>query len=430
MDDSRLIKLRTLMRTLGVGVYLVPTADFHDSEYVGAHFKARAWLTGFSGSAGTAVVTEKKAALFTDGRYFIQAERELTGSGFTLYRSGDKGIPTVEEFVESELEGGKKIGFDGRVVSAAFGKKLAKIAEEKGAEVLCGRDLVGEIWSGRPERSCEKAWILDEKYAGESASSKIGRLREKMTALGATVHILTSLDDIAWLLNIRGNDIPHCPVVLSFLMLTQKGCVFYVSPKALTLEIRQYLTSIGVAAAPYEDIYKMADMLSEKHMGSILLDERRVSFRIAAAVEKSNEIIDLPNPTLLMKAVKNETELKNIRAAHIKDGIAMVKWLYWLKNSIENDLLTEISVSDKLEEFRRAQEGFIDLSFSTIAAYGANAAMMHYSAKPNDFSVLRPEGFLLADSGGHYLEGSTDITRTIALGPLTEKENTLFTTVL
>ncbi len=430
MTDERLQKLRALMQERNISVYIVPTADFHESEYVGEHFKARAWLTGFSGSAGTAVVTGTKAALFTDGRYFIQAALEIEGSGFTLYRMGEKGVPTVRELVKEELPEGGIIGFDGRVVNASDGAAYAAIAEEKGGSLSVSEDLVDLIWEDRPARARSKAWVLDESFAGESVQDKIARVREAMKACGASIHILTTLDDIAWLLNIRGNDIRHCPVILSYLMITEKGCVLYAASSSIGDEVKAHLLRNQISTAPYDDIYKIADMLSKKHMGKVLLDRKKVNYRIVSAVSEANEIIDAPNPEVLMKAVKNDTELENIRIAHVKDGVAMVKWLYWLKNTVGTQELTEIDASDYLAKCRRAQENFVDLSFDTIAAYGPNAAMMHYSAKPESAAVLKPEHFLLVDSGGHYLEGSTDITRTVALGPLTDEEKQYFTTVL
>ncbi|MBR6406096.1 MAG: aminopeptidase P family protein [Lachnospiraceae bacterium] len=421
---------REKMAETNTAVYIVPTADFHESEYVGDYFKARAFLTGFSGSAGTAVVTQDSAVLFTDGRYFIQAERELEGSGFTLMRMGEKDVPTLTEYVRSVLPPEGVIGFDGRTMNAAEGEKLLAIAEEKGGSLSVSEDLVDQIWPDRPQRARSRARVLSEEYAGETVQEKIARIRAKMKEYGAAIHILTTLDDIAWLLNIRGSDVRHWPVVLSYLMLTEKGCVLYISGAALTDEVKKHLAENRVSTAPYEDIYKIADMLNTKHMGTVLLDKKKVNYRIVSAVSGANEILDRPNPTVLMKAVKNETEIRNIRAAHVKDGVAMVRWLYWLKNTIGTEELTEINASDRLEQFRREQEGFVDLSFGTIAAYRDNAAMMHYSAKEESAAVLQPEHFLLVDSGGHYLEGSTDITRTVALGPLTEREKELFTTVL
>ena len=430
MTDERLMMFREKMAETNTAVYIVPTADFHESEYVGDYFKARAFLTGFSGSAGTAVVTQDSAVLFTDGRYFIQAERELEGSGFTLMRMGEKDVPTLTEYVRSVLPPEGVIGFDGRTMNAAEGEKLLAIAEEKGGSLSVSEDLVDQIWPDRPQRARSRARVLSEEYAGETVQEKIARIRAKMKEYGAAIHILTTLDDIAWLLNIRGSDVRHWPVVLSYLMLTEKGCVLYISGAALTDEVKKHLAENRVSTAPYEDIYKIADMLNTKHMGTVLLDKKKVNYRIVSAVSGANEILDRPNPTVLMKAVKNETEIRNIRAAHVKDGVAMVRWLYWLKNTIGTEELTEINASDRLEQFRREQEGFVDLSFGTIAAYRDNAAMMHYSAKEESAAVLQPEHFLLVDSGGHYLEGSTDITRTVALGPLTEREKELFTTVL
>ncbi len=430
MTDERLRALREKMAEHFIAVYIVPTADYHESEYVGDHFKARAWLTGFTGSAGTAVVTSDQAVLFTDGRYFIQAEKELEGSGFSLMRIGDPGVPTIFEYVRSVLPDEGVIGFDGRVVNAADGERFRTLAEERGGALSVSEDLLDEIWEERPERSRTRAWVLKEEYAGESTASKIARVRKEMKERGAAIHILTTLDDIAWILNIRANDVRHCPVALSYLMLTEKGCVLYISGAALTEEVKKHLSANRVSTAPYEDIYKIADMLSEKHMGTVLLDKKKVNYRIVSAVSGANEIIDQPNPTVLMKAVKNGTEVKNIRTAHRKDGVAMVRWLYWLKNTVGKEPLTEYDAAEKLAEFRKMQEGFLDLSFDTIPAYRENAAMMHYHAEKETAAELQPEHFLLVDSGGHYLEGSTDITRTVALGPLSQKEKRLFTTVL
>ena len=430
MALERLEELRKLMADRSIDVYVVPTADFHESEYVGGYFAAREFITGFTGSAGIAVITKEDAGLFTDGRYFIQAEKEISGSGFRLFKMGVEGVPSVNEFIEASLPENGMIGFDGRVINGKWGMELEEIAAKKNGGTFVTEDLVGLIWEERPAISCEKAWILPEKYTGESAASKIARVREFMKEQGANVHILTTLDDIAWLLNIRGNDAGHFPVVLSYLLLTAKGCVLYAAKEAFDEELQKYLSDNGVTLADYEDIYGMADKMSERSMGKVLLDTGKVNYRILKAVSKGSEILNKPNPTVKMKAVKNAVEQKNIRRAHIKDGVAMVKWLYWLKNTIGKEELDEISVSDKLEAYRRSIKGFLDLSFDTIAAYEGNAAMMHYSAKPETAAVLEPKGFLLVDSGAHYLEGSTDITRTIALGPVTEEQREMFTAVL
>jgi len=430
MANQKLEKLRKLMNAKNVDVYVVPTADFHESEYVGSYFAARKFLTGFTGSAGIAVVTKDKAGLWTDGRYFIQAEKELADSDFTLYRSGEKGVPTVNEFIAAELPIGGAIGFDGRVVNAAWGREMQKIAEEKRGSLSVTEDLVGQIWTDRPALARGMVWILPEEFTGESTRTKLTRIRQEMDRLGAAVHVVTSLDDIAWILNLRGNDAGHFHVILSYLMITKKGCVFYVNQSRILPEIQEYLAKNGVTLANYEEIYQMADMLSQKSVGKILLDTKAVNFRLVSAISAANELLDLPNPSVKMKAVKNVTELMNIRKAHVKDGVAMVRWLKWLKESVGKTELTEVSVAEKLAQYRQDQENFVDLSFDTIAAYEANGAMMHYSATPEKCAVIEPKGFLLVDSGGHYLEGSTDITRTIVMGPITDEQRQLFTAVL
>ena len=430
MNSDRLTALRGLMMEREIDIYVIPTADFHESEYVGEYFKARKYMTGFTGSAGVAVVTMKNAGLWTDGRYFIQAERQLEGSGFDLYRMAEPGVPTVDEFIEASLPENGVIGFDGRVINAAWGLRLQKIAEKAGGRVYASEDLVDIIWEDRPALSAEAAWILKEEYAGESCASKLERVREVMKKEKANVLIMTSLDDIAWLLNIRGNDAVHFPIVLSYLVMTLKGCILYVQPQALDNEMKEYLAANHVSVADYEDIYMMADRMAEKSMGRVMMDVSRVNYRIYRSVVKGSEIVNRPNPTVLMKSIKNPVEADNIIRAHIKDGVAMTKWICWLKKNVASGELTEATAADKLEDFRCEQEGFLDVSFDTIAAYQENGAMMHYKAEPETAAVIKPEGFFLVDSGGHYMEGSTDITRTIVVGPITDKQKELFTVVL
>ncbi len=441
MNTERLEALRALMKERKIDIYVVPTADFHESEYVGEHFKARKFLTGFTGSAGVAVITKDDAGLWTDGRYFIQAEKQIQGSGFRLFKMGEKGVPTWNEFIRAELPEKGCIGFDGRVINARWGAQLEAIANEKKGSTFVSEDLVGKIWKDRPALSSTLMWVLDDQFAGETAKSKIERIREKMEEFGADVHILTSLDDIAWVLNLRGNDIEHFPVFLSYLVITRKsdmarnGAILYVQESELSKKVIQHLKRADVSTAGYEGIYEMADELGKHKVGKILLDRSKVNYRIVKALLSQaeitkNEIIDKPNPSMKMKSLKNPVEQENIRKAHIKDGVAMTKWLCWLDGAIGKEELTEISVADKLEEYRRKQENFVDLSFETIAAYEANAAMMHYSATPENYAVIEPKGFLLVDSGAHFLEGSTDITRTIAMGPITDEERRFFTIVL
>ncbi len=427
MVTERIQALRAEMQKRNIDMYIVPTSDFHESEYVGDYFKARKYITGFTGSAGTAVITKDAAGLWADGRYFIQAEQQLAGSPITLYRMGEEGVPTVKEYVEQNLKEGGCLGFDGRVINAKDGEDYEKTAAGRQGTVYADEDLVGVIWEGRPELLKNPVFVLEGKYAGESTESKLKRLREKMAEKKAGIHILTSLYDIAWLFNIRGGDISHVPVVLSFAAITDQDCIWFIHEEVLDQNLQQYCREQHITILPYGDIYRYAEEIPEN--ASVLLDKNIVNYRIFHNLAPKVNVVHGENPTELMKAVKNETELSNIRNAHVKDGVAFTKFMYWLKTNIGKIEITEISASDYLEGLRKEQELFVDLSFDTISAYGANAAMMHYTATPESNAVLKPQGFLLVDSGGHYLDGSTDITRTMALGSLTEEEKFHFTTV-
>ena len=427
MIPERLTALREEMKRRSIDIYVVPTADFHESEYVGEHFKARKFITGFTGSAGTAVITLKEAGLWTDGRYFVQAEKQLEGSTVTLYRMAEEGVPAVEEFVKDKLPQGGCIGFDGRTVNGAWGEKFVAIAEEKKGSLFVGEDLINLIWTDRPELSKAPLFILDEKSSGKSTAEKIKDVRAKMAEEGADVHILTSLCDIAWLLNIRGGDIQSVPVVLSYLVLTRDQCIWFLQEEVVDDTIRAYLKENHIETRPYDDIYTYVPTIPESAV--VLMNKSSVNYRICSELNKNIQVINKPNPTELMKAVKNPVEVDNTRLAHVKDGVAVTKFMYWLKTNIGKIPMTEISASDYLEARRREQENFIDLSFTTISAYGANAAMMHYSATPESNTKLKPEGFLLVDSGGHYYEGTTDITRTFVLGPISDEMKQHFTAV-
>lgn len=427
MIQERLQALREEMKKRNISVYVVPTSDYHESEYVGEHFKARQFITGFTGSAGTAVVTMTEAGLWTDGRYFVQAERQLAGSTVTLYRMGEEGVPKVDEFIEGQLKEGGCLGFDGRVINGSWGRKLQAISEKKGASMQVGEDLVDLIWKDRPALSKKPVFLLEETYTGRSASDKISALREAMKKEGADVHILTSLYDIAWLLNLRGGDIESVPVILSYLILTEQKCIWFLQEEVLDAAVRAYLKENGIETKPYNDIYDYVPSIPAD--ASVLMNCDTVNYRICSSLNSSIMVIDRANPTELMKAVKNAVEISNTRQAHVKDGVAFTKFMYWLKTNIGRLSMTEISASDYLEARRREQEGFLELSFETICAYGPNAAMMHYAATPESDAPLKAEGLLLVDSGGHYFEGTTDITRTMALGPLTDEMRHHFTAV-
>ena len=427
MVKERLKQLREKMEERGIDIYVVPTSDFHESEYVGEHFKARKFITGFTGSAGTAVITKTEAGLWTDGRYFIQAAAQLEGSTVDLYKMGEEGVPTVIEFIKEKLPENGCIGFDGRVVNGNLGDKFEEAASEKNGKLHVDEDLIDMIWSNRPALPKEPAFVLEEQYAGKSVADKLTDVREKMKEAGADVHIITSLDDTAWLLNIRGGDISHFPVVLSFAVVTMDSCHWFLNKEVLKDTVKEYLAKNQIVTGDYNDIYDFVASLKEDSV--VLMDKSCVNFRICHSLKNSVKVVNKKNPTQLMKAIKNATEIENTRNAHIKDGVAFTKFMYWLKQNIGKMEITEISASDYLEERRREQEGFIDLSFDTISAYGPNAAMMHYSATEESNAVLQTKGFLLVDSGGHYYEGSTDITRTMSLGELTEEEKLYFTTV-
>ncbi|MCI9360886.1 MAG: aminopeptidase P family protein [Hungatella sp.] len=424
--NERLKALRGLMKQRGIDVYLIPTSDFHESEYVGDHFKCREFLTGFTGSAGTAVVTAKEAGMWTDGRYFVQAAKQLEGSGFTLQKMGQDGVPSVNEYLQKIMPQGGVLGFDGRVVNSQLAKELEELLEEKQVSFSCEEDLVGQIWENRQDLPARPVWILDEKYAGKTAEQKIGELRKAMDENHASVHVLTTLDDIVWLLNIRGGDVPHNLVVLSYIVMTKKDCFLFINEKTLDDEVKAYLEELQVTIKPYNDIYEFIKSFRGER---VLLERSRVNYAIINSLDSSNKVIDKMNPTVMAKAVKNPVEVENERQAHIKDGVAVTKFMYWLKKNVGTIPMTEISVSDYLESLRKEQEGYLEDSFTTISAYGENAAMCHYSATPESNKIIEPRGLYLVDSGGQYYEGTTDITRTIAVGPVTDEEREHFTLV-
>lgn len=425
-------QLRDRMKELGIDAYLVPTADFHESEYVGEFFKCRHFLTGFNGTAGTAVITMDKAGLWTDGRYFVQAEEQLSGSEIKLYRMGEPEFPTLDEFLEEELPVDGCLGFDGRVVNSELGYGLQNLLQEKNVTINCSKDLVGEVWTSRPAMSCEPIWSLDVKYAGKSTVEKLSDLRDAMKKNKAQIHLMTALDEIAWLFNLRGNDIVNNPVFLSYALITQDEAYLYVQKEAIKedtkmgKEVCAALAEAKVQVKEYaEFLQDVAALKNEK----ILLERKKASFAVCESIDASCRIIDEMNPCATMKAVKNATEIENMRKAHLKDGIAVTKFMYWLKHTIGTCDMTEMTAAHKIEELRAEQGNYIEPSFVTIAAYKENAAMCHYHPSDEVCKKLKPEGLLLVDSGGQYLEGTTDITRTYALGPLTEKEKEYYTIV-
>ena len=423
---ERIRKLRECMEEMHAAAYLAGTADFHDSEYAAPYFKCREYISGFTGSAGTCVITREKAGLWTDGRYFIQAAEELQGTGIDLYRAGEPDVPSVEKYLGEILAPGDILAFDGRTVSEQFCERLEKKLSA-GVRILPDRDLIGQIWTDRPRLSAEPVWILAEKYAGKPAEEKIKDVRRTMEQEGADIHVLTSLDDICWLLNLRGSDIPCTPVFFAFLIISGEKIRLYTEEDRLGPEVRKYLRETGVETEGYLRFFETVRDIRGKH---ILLEKGRVSTFVWRSLSGENELTDRINPTTIMKAVKNSTECENMRRCHRKDAVSVIRFLMWLEREVPKGNTDEASAAAYLDQLRRQQEGCLGPSFDTIAAYGENAAIVHYEAPAEGSSRLLPRGLFMVDSGGQYLEGTTDITRTVALGPLTEEEKKCFTLVL
>ena len=426
--NERITALRERMKEKKIDAYLVPTDDFHASEYVGEYFKCRKYITGFTGSAGTAVIMQDMAGLWTDGRYFIQAAAQLEGTGVDLFKMGEPGVPTIHQFLEEKLGEGMCLGFDGRTISAKEAAELSEALGKKGASLSVDYDLVGEVWEDRPALSCEPVMELDVKWAGESRADKCAKIRKAMEEKGADAFVLTSLDDIAWLLNIRGGDVHCCPVVLSYLVMTQKEIKLFANEKAFPAEVLDALAKDGVTLLPYDSIYGYVKTFA-KDM-KVLLCKQKANSRLVSNIPSEVEILDEENLTLLPKAIKNPVEVENERIAHIRDGVALTKFIYWLKKNVGKIPMTELSAEEKLYSFRAQQENFIDNSFDPIISYGVHAAINHYSATPETDIPIEPRSFLLADTGGNYYEGTTDTTRTIVMGPVTDEQKKFFTAVL
>lgn len=422
-----ILRLRDAMSRAGVFAYLVPTADFHGSEYVGSYFKGRTYLSGFTGSAGTLLVTPEFAGLWTDGRYFIQAEKQLKDSGITLCKMGEPGVPTILEYLKEHAAPGAVLGFDARCVSAAEYDAYRACMEGAGGSVCGTLDLVDEVWDNRPALSAEPVWELPVTYAGKTRAQKLLDLRDALAQKKADWHLLTVLDDIAWLLNLRGNDVACSPVFLSYLACSASEVLLFVNASILSGELVKALEADGVLIRPYEEFYAFVSSLEGQR---VLFNRQKVNAAVLEALPDSAVLVEGENPTEWAKSVKNETEQQMMIEAHRRDGAALTKWIYWLKQAVKTESLTEISAAERLETFREAQPDYQGPSFAPILSYAEHGAIVHYSATPETNADLAPHGFLLADTGGHYLQGTTDVTRTIALGALTEEEKHFYTAVL
>lgn len=423
MIKERLMKLREEMNKEGMQAYIIPTSDFHETEYVSEYFAARKYMSGFTGSAGVLVVLLDKAGLWTDGRYFIQAANQLAGSGIDLMKQGQEDTPSIEEYIVTNLTQGSIVGFDGRVMNVNDANKYKQAFMMHDIKMVTDKDLVGRIWDDRPALPCTETFHYDEKYAGKSISEKLTQVREAMKGYNCRSHIVTKIDEIAWLYNLRAHDVPHFPVALAYTIIKENDAMIYIDASRLDEESKTLFAQNHIQVKDYEAIYEDVKTLE----GPVLVDGNFVNSKIVYSL--NTEIVYAQDPIVLLKAMKNEIELANTRNAHIKDGVACTKFMYWLMQNVNNGI-SEMSAQEKLQELRKEQAGYLEDSFNTICAYKEHAAMMHYSSNEETNVELKPEGMLLVDSGGQYLDGTTDITRTFVLGSITEEEKKWFTLAL
>lgn len=421
---SKLNKLREIMKKYNINYYIIPSSDPHQSEYVAEYYRGRAEVSGFTGSAGTLLVGENEAKLWADGRYFIQAAEQLKGSGIDLMKIATPGYDTINEWIEKNVKESEVLGFDGSCYSTNQYKDLLKISKKNKFNINMDKDLLEEVWNDRPSLPEDKIFIHDEIYAGKSASEKISEVRKAMKENNVENYLLTSLDDIAWLFNIRGNDILFNPVALCYAIVTEETANLYINKEKVDNEVKEKLESQLVSIYDYNEIEEAVKELS----GTVLIDPAKVNAKLYSLL--TCEIKEKLNITTTLKAIKNEVEIANFENAHIKDGVAMVKFIKYLKETVGKEKVTEITASEKLSELRSQGELAKGDSFGTIAGYKEHAAMMHYSATPESDYELKEEGLFLVDSGGQYLDGTTDITRTFVLGNITEEEKRDFTLVL
>ena len=418
--DKRIEAARKSMKKHKVDAYIVTSSDYHQSEYIGGYFQGREYLSGFTGSAGILVIFNDEACLWTDGRYHIQAENQLKGSKIKLFKQGNIGVPTYKEYIVSKLAENSKIGIDAKIllssdVNEILSKKKFKIVDF---------DLLAEVWKKRPDLAAEKIFILEDKYTGKSYKEKVKEIRASLKEKNADYNIISSLDDIAWIYNFRGDDVQHNPVGLSFTVISEKKASLYINEDKLTKEAKKYFKDNKVEIKGYFEFFEDIKKLK----GNILVDFNKTSYAIYEAISKNN-LINSMNPSTYLKSHKNKTETANTKEIHVQDGVAIVKFMYWLKNNYKKGNITEFSAEEKINSLREKIEGYIDLSFHTISAFGKNAAMMHYSA-PEKNSTKIEDGVYLLDSGGTYLKGTTDITRTFFLGKVGKQEKIDNTLVL
>ena len=423
---KRITLLREKMSEEKIDWYLITSDDFHSSEYVSDYFKVREYYTGFTGDNAFLLLNKDSAYMWTDGRFFIQAAIELMGTTIDLMKWGEEGVPTLSEFIKDNVKESETLAFDGRTVSCKLGTKLKDILDAKGAVIVCDKDLAGDLWEARPTMPSNKVFSLSDEEAGESVESKLSRVRSALKKKNASSFVLSKLDDIAWLVNLRGSDIECNPVFLSYMLIGEDDCFLFAKRNAIGSDIADKLSKDGIVIKDYDEF---TDFLSSYNKESIMLEDESVSFATFVLAGKGRRVIKAANPTTVLKAVKNKREIERIKEITILDSVCVTKFMYWLKHLDDVSKVSELDCADKIDSLRSEVEGFIELSFPTIAGYGANAAMMHYEATKENFAYLRPEGMLLVDSGGQYMKGTTDVTRTFVLGPISDEIKLHFTKV-
>ena len=425
--NSRIQALRALFSREGIQAFIIPSTDPHLSEYVAPHWKSREWISGFTGSAGTIVVTTGKAGLWTDSRYFLQAAQQLEGTEIELYKEMLPETPSISTFLCTQLSPGDAVGIDGKMFSAEEVERMQAELQKCRIEIKNIPDPMRELWADRPPMPEAPAFIHETKYSGKSSVEKISIIREELKKCNARALFISALDEIAWTLNLRGNDV-HCnPVIVSYLLIEEQDIHYFIQPQKITLEVAEYLKSTGISLHPYEEV---ETYLKQIRVESLLINPAKTNYAVYSAVNPDCKIIHGVSPVMLLKAIRNEQEIVGIHAAMQRDGVALVKFLKWLEEAVPAGKETEISVDKKLYSFRAEQDLYMGESFDTIAGYKEHGAIVHYEATPETDVPLKPEGFLLLDSGAQYLDGTTDITRTIALGELTEEEKTDYTLIL
>lgn len=427
-SKERITALRSLMKENHIDYYFITTSDYHNSEYVDDYFKAREYMSGFTGSNGDLLIGADFAGLWTDGRYFIQAERELEGSGILLFRMGEEGICGITEYLTEHIEQGQTLAFDGRCVSIQMGKRLEKAVEKKEAHILYEVDYIERLWKNRPSRRASQAFLLPHELCGKNQKEKLELVRTKMEKLDCSSLVLNKLDDIMWLFNLRGGDVECNPVALAYSIITQKDCFLFLQKAALTDKVKEELAASSVVLKDYDRFNEELEQIPWE--GRVLLDKENSNYSIYKLVEKKAEVVLGTNPTQKLKAIKNEVELEQMKRVYLLDSLVVCRFMRWLKENVGKIPMTELSAARYMDQLRRDTEGFLDLSFPTICAYRENAAMMHYQATTKQDKEIQAEGMLLIDSGGQYMGGTTDVTRTYCLGEVTAEMKDHYTAVV